>query len=45
MRSRLGEPGVDWVEAEEGEVDLAGNHALYKAILLWERYTVPTGII
>ncbi|MGI6190035.1 MAG: extracellular solute-binding protein [Clostridiales bacterium] len=35
MRSRLGEPGVDWVEAEEGEVDLAGNPALYKAILLW----------
>jgi len=35
MRARLGEPGVDWVEAAPGTVDLEGNPALFRPILLW----------
>lgn len=35
MRSRLGEPGVDWLEPPAGSVDLAGDPALYVPVLLW----------
>ena len=45
MRSRLGEPGVDWVEAEEGEVIWQAILHCIKQFCCGERYTVPTGII
>jgi putative aldouronate transport system substrate-binding protein len=35
MRSRLGEPGTDWVPAAQGKVDLENKPALFRPILLW----------
>lgn len=35
MRNRLGEPGVDWVEPEEGAMGIDGKPASYIPILPW----------
>jgi putative aldouronate transport system substrate-binding protein len=35
MFARLGEPGTDWLEPEEGKLDLYGEPALFKPVLLW----------